>query len=181
MMSVKKFMSVFVAFVMVMSFSLACSGSVFAVTSDETGDAKVAMMEAIQEELPAGEEVVAIATASGGISPCANAGPIAEAPPTMVITDDSKTVQGSYVTFYLTIDSGDTVNSIYLIGKNNSGYSTTVAVLGLGTTSYRADLNGIWYRVSDKNIRLSGGKTVAIGLAISDSYHPYNVIIAGCK
>ena len=177
----KKFVSVVVAFIMAMCFSLTCGASVFAVTLDETGDAEVSMMDAIQEELPAGEEVVAIAAAPGVVSPCANAGPIAEEPSSVIVCNDGRTVQGSYVTFYLTIPSGKTVNKIYLIGKNTSGYSTTVAVVGLGTTSYRADLNGIWYRVSNKNLGLSGGKTIAVGVAISDSYHPYNVMVVGCS
>ena len=174
-------MSLVVAFVMAMCFSLTCSASVFAVDVNEAEDSEVTMMEAIQEALPAGEEVVAIASAPGVVSPCANAGPIAETPPTMIVADDSKTVQGSHALFYLTIPSGETVNAIYLIGKNTSGYSTTVAVLGLGASSYRADLNGIWYRVSDKNLGIKGKTTIAVDIAISDSYHPYNVILAGCK
>ena len=169
----KKFVSVVVAFVMAMCFSLTCGASVFAVTLDETGDAEVSMMDAIQEELPAGEEVVAIAAAPGVVSPCANAGPIAEEPSSVIVCNDGRTVQGSYVTFYLTIPSGKTVNKI--------GYSTTVAVLGLGTSSYRADLDGIWYRISDKGLKISGGKTIAVELAISDSYHPYNVMMVGCS
>ena len=177
----KKFVSVVVAFVMAMCFSLTCSGSVFAVTLDETGDAEVSMMDAIQEELPAGEEVVAIASAPGVVSPCADSGPIAEEPSSVIVCNDGKTVQGSYATFYLTIPSGKKVNKIYLIGKNTSGYSTTVAVLGIGASSYRADLNGIWYRVSNKSLGISGGKTISVGLAISDSYHPYNVMIVGCS
>lgn len=180
-MNIKKFMSVIVAFAMSTCFSLACGASAFAVTLDETEDAEVIMMDAIQEELPAGEKVVAIASAPGVVSPCANAGPIAEEPSSAIVCDDGKTVQGSYATFYLTIPSGSTVNKVYLSGRNTSGYSATISVLGLGTNSYRADLNGIWYRISDKGLGIKGGKTIAVELAISDSYHPYNIVIVGCK
>lgn len=177
----KKFVSVVVAFVMAMCFSLTCGASVFAVTLDETGDAEFSMMDAIQEELPAGEEVVAIAAAPGVVSPCADAGPIAEEPSSVIVCNDGKTVQGSYATFYLTVPAGKTVNKIYLIGKNTSGYSTTVAVAGVGASSYRADLDGIWYRVSNKNLGIKGNVTFSVRLALSDSYHPYNVMMVGCS
>ena len=176
--NMKKFLAVVMSFVMVMCF-MTGSTSIFAasplVTEVTTSNAmtKVMTTDGMTEEIP--EATVFITANGGGISPMANSGPIAETPQGWLVDEDAKTVSGGKGYFTFVVPAGKTVNAVYLTGKNTSGYSTTVDVDGLGSSIFRADLNGIWYRVSSKGLGYTGPTNLTVIVRLLDKSHSYNI------
>ena len=172
---IKKLFTVMMAMV-VMCLTVQANWSIFA-TSPLTANNKT---EVASSNMVTSEKVTIDSANGGTVSPMADAGPVFENPG-IIVANDGKTVTGGYGVFYLDIPAGTTVNTVYLLGKNTSGYSTTCGVIGLGSLSYRADLNGEWYRVSNKGMNYYGPLKLAIHVQLVDTYHPYNIMLVGCK
>lgn len=148
-----------------------------------TGTATVAFAaepEDNQWEVTAdGLEFVSVESIDGGFSIMSNGPILVDSPTGTMAGQAGKTVTGG-ATFVIRVPEDTTLNRLYCIARNENGIISDISISGVGTP-YIARSTGMWYRVSDNNLGIPGGTTVAISVTVVDQNNPYNIVIVGRK
>ena len=127
-----------------------------------------------------GLELVSVENIDGGFSLMANGPILVDSPTGTMAGQAGKTVTDGAI-FYLRVPEGTTLNRLYCIARNENGIISTIYVSGILGSTYIARSTGQWYRVSDNNLGVAGGTTLALTVSVLDKNNPYNIVIVGRK
>ena len=108
-------------------------------------------------------------------------GPILVDSPTGTMAGQAGQVVTSGATFVIRVPEDTTLNRLYCIARNENGIISTIYIGGTSGTTYIARSTGQWYRVSDENLGIPGGTTLALTVSVLDQNNPYNIVIVGRK